>query len=316
MVLVQARQRFDPSGRNWIKEFNMKVSLKTAILAFVFVTCFPLLTVAAEGDPSNAEIQGGHSATWYDSGEPGHGLFVEVLSDSTSPTGKQMVVAWFAFIDGKQVWLLAQGDITVGENGEQALLDVFIYEGNDFPPFYDPDETESTPWGTMLLYFRGCNDAHLEWDSDIAGFGAGELELQRLSTIADSYCDPNLGGEGADDHGDTWQTGTFLTDLEESINSKTGTLEEKGDVDVFRFTLSSSDRFTCYTHASRGTDSVGILYEIVNNVEVEIVESDEHPSNDAGFWIEEELKAGRYSLHVVGKDDRETGDYEIFYKAN
>jgi hypothetical protein len=131
MVLVQARQRFDPSGRNWIKEFNMKVSLKTAILAFVFVTCFPLLTVAAEGDPPNAEIQGGHSATWYDSGEPGHGLFVEVLSDSTSPTGKQMVVAWFAFIDGKQVWLLAQGDITVGENGEQALLDVFIYEGND-----------------------------------------------------------------------------------------------------------------------------------------------------------------------------------------
>jgi hypothetical protein len=87
-------------------------------------------------------------------------------------------------------------------------------------------------------------------------------------------------------------------------------------VDVFRFTLSSADRFTCYTHASRGTDSVGILYEIVNNVEVEIVESDEHPSNDAGFWIEEELKAGRYSLHVVGKDDRETGDYEIFYKAN
>ena len=294
----------------------MNVSLKAVILAFVVAACLqpaePLL--AAEPTLYN-QIQGGHSATWYDSTQPGHGLFVEVLSDSKSPTGKKLVVSWFAFFDGMQVWLLAQGEVIDTEDGQEAVLDVVIYEGNDFPPSYDPDLTESTKWGTMLLSFIGCDLAHLEWDSVIEGFGTGELELQRLSTIAGSFCNPNQGGSDGDDHGDTWQTGTILADMSGNTNTISGSLEERGDVDVFVFTLSTSAKLIFYTHASQGTDSVGVLYEIEGSIEDEIDEYDEHPSNDAGFWIEETLIAGKYSVHVKGATESERGDYHLYYRA-
>lgn len=296
----------------------MKVSLKSTVLVFAFLISAvpPGLAQAAESEFENNLVQGGHSGAWFDSAEPGHGLFIEVLSDSTSPTGKEILVAWFAFFDGMQIWLIAQGDVVEVDDGQVALLDAFIYTGNDFPPIYDADQTESIGWGTLMLNFTGCDQAHLEWDSVIEGYGTGELELQRLTTIAGSICDPDLGGNpDADDHGDTWPTGTVLSDLGSSTEKLSASLEEEGDVDVFVFSISSNKKFICYTFGSQSVNSTGILYEIDGSKEVEIVESDEHPTDSKGFWIEENISAGTYSVHVKGRTETDRGDYQIYYRV-
>ena len=48
--------------------------------------------------------------------------------------------------------------------------------------------------------------------------------------------------------------------------------------------------------------------------EVFVVEEDEG-SHFGGFMVTESLPAGTWSLHVRGKDNRETGPYKLFYKA-
>jgi len=269
---------------------------------------------AQDGASENNFIQGGHSGAWYNVAQPGHGLFVEVLDDETSPTGKEIFLAWFAFFNGRQVWLVGQGDVTRVGDGQMAEIDVDLFEGNDFPPDYDPDRTTARYWGELTLSFTGCELALLEWSSVIQGYGSGELDLRRLTSISGSRCDPDLGGEDKlDDHGDTWETGTFLTSLGSTTRRISGQLEERGDVDVFVFELAKPAAFVGYTLSSTALDTVGTLYRIVNFQEVSVT-TDDNSGLDNGFLIERSLTAGSYSLHVVGKDGAK-GPYDFYFKA-
>lgn len=292
---------------------HSKPALLSALLAALLLFAGP--AAAQSTGKTNVLIQGGHSGTWFDVYHPGHGLFVEVLDDASSPTGKEVLVAWFAYFEGRQVWLIGQGDVVPAGAGFHAVIDVSIFEGNDFPPHYDPDLTEAADWGQLTLAFTGCDHATLHWESLVPGYGMGNLSLRRLSKIADSKCLPDLGGEDkADDHGDTWGTGTYLVNVDSSIQALDGELERRGDVDVFVFTLSGSRTFTAYTLGPTDTDTVGTLYRLVA-YEEEKVATDDDGSHFGGFKIEEPLTAGTYSLHVAGKGGAETGPYVLYYKA-
>lgn len=260
-------------------------------------------------------IQGGHSGAWYQPSQPGHGLFVEVLDDAGSPTGKAVFVAWFAFFNGRATWVVGQGDVIRREDGYVAVIEASVYEGNDFPPDYDPARTVQTFWGEMLLSFEGCDQALLEWDSALQGYGTGSLVLRRLTRIAGSACDPDLGGgTKLDDHGDDWQTGTYLTDIGGDTRKLTGRLELAGDVDVFVFRITGTSRFLGYTRGPGQLDTIGTLYEIVDFEEVEIA-TDDDSSLLGGFLIDQELPSGDYSLHIRGATDRELGEYDFYYSA-
>jgi hypothetical protein len=269
---------------------------------------------AQSGGNSGVFIQGGHSGTWYHPVQPGHGLFIEVLDDATSPTGKEVVAAWFAYFGGTQIWLLGQGDVALLDESFTAELEVSIFEGNDFPPRYDPDLTVGSTWGKITLEFHGCDQALMTWESELPEYGDGELSLSRLTRISDSDCIPDLGGGvPSDDHGDTWETATFLTDIGSATRARSGALEKNGDVDVFVITLTEAGTLTAYTLGPGELDTVGELLALINYREV-LVATEDEGSHFGGFMITETVPAGTYSLHVRGKDDRETGPYKLYYK--
>jgi hypothetical protein len=259
-------------------------------------------------------IQGGHSGAWYDVAQPGHGLFVEVMDDAGSATGKSVFAAWFAFHDDQQIWLIGQGDVIKENDGYAALLEVGIYEGNEFPPDYRPNETIRSDWGEIVLTFTGCDEAQILWDATGPGFEDGELEMRRLTTISGTGCIPNLGGEAADDdHGDSWASATYLTNLGTTQRSLDAMLEVKGDIDVFAFTLTSTRNVQLYTFGLDNLDTVGTLYKIVNSKEVKVTEND-NGTGLLGFKIEEQLGVGSYTLHVRGKNDNVKGGYRLYYQ--
>jgi len=225
---------------------------------------------------------------------------------------KEIVAAWFAYFNGEQIWLLAQGDVIKDGDGYKAYLDASIFEGMDFPPDYDPGETMESAWGTLVLSFTGCDKARVEWDSVLTGYGTGELDLRRLTSIAESQCIPDLGGEaGKDDHGDEWATATYIS-LESQTHVIESQLEERGDVDVFAFEISNSLDVILNTQGPSNTDTVGTLYRIDGNKEVEIA-FDDNSSLHNGFLIKKILTPGTYTNHVKGKRERTTGPYNFYY---
>lgn len=289
---------------------------RSFILLFAAVLLSTPLSAIAE-DKVNVFIQGGHSGAWYDPLQPGHGLFLEVLEDTHSATGKQVFAAWFAYFEGRQVWLIGQGGVVAAENGGfEAVLEVSIFSGNDFPPRYDPDSREAQDWGRIVLRFSGCDQAHLSWESELPGYGSGELNLRRLTAIADSVCVPDLGGEArADDHGNTWPTATLLDDIGPNPRVIEARLETRGDVDVFLFTVPERVQILLNTVGPGDTDTVGILYRIEHSEEREVARDDDS-SLFGGFQIEMQIPAGTYSVHISGKDDLEAGPYNFYYAAD
>lgn len=268
----------------------MKFLLKP-LLAVLIIAAGPAW---AEGGTT---VQGGHSGAWYNLGQTGHGAFAEVLDDPTSPTGKRMVFAWYAFLNGRQVWILAVGDVMQEAEGQSAVMTAWIYEGNDFPPRFDSNQLEEIPWGEIRMYFIGCDDAVIEWESIIEGYGSGSLEVQRLTTISGTTCDPTLGGlPPPDDHGDTWQTATSFPVRLVYNDSIEGKHENRDDVDVFIFTLTDAQQVALFTIGP--SDTEGTLYRIANNVETEIA-TDDNSGVNRNFVIEADLAAGTYSIHVT-----------------
>jgi hypothetical protein len=282
------------------------------VFLMTFLCSISMNVAADDAETVNNFIQGGHSGAWYNVTQPGHGLFIEVLNDSSSATGKEIFTAWFAFFENEQIWIIAQGDVIKEADGFRAYLEASIYEGNDFPPDYDPGQTTESTWGTLVLSFTGCDKAQLEWDSELAGYGTGELDLRRLTTIADSQCEPDMGGEPSkDDHGDDWGTATYIS-LESQTQVIESWLEEDDDVDVFAFEITVSLDVILYTLGPSNTDTVGTLYQIRGNNEVEIAVDDNSSSNN-GFMITKHLTPGTYTLHVKGKMKSTTGPYNFYY---
>ena len=261
-------------------------------------------------------VQGGHTGAWYNRDQNGHGLFVEILSDSSTPTGVRVLLAWYAYLDGEQIWILAEGPVVQQGNRQKAFLEAWIYSGGDFPPFFDASMVEQDVWGTMSLQFNGCHAADFTWDTSYPGFTSGQLGLERLSTILDSDCDPDLGGDSgggiSDDHGNTWQTATFLhpdVGIEGSINPR-------NDVDVFELDFTSiTDLARIQVQTTSGSlDTTGELFRLVDNVEHSVAFDDDSGVNKNFLLDVGLLEPGRYTVHV--KTFTGTGDYTIWYQLS
>jgi hypothetical protein len=142
-----------------------------------------LTSIAAGAGSGVGRLSACHSGTWYQPSQNGHGLQVQVIGAAGA---EQLVVIWFAYLNGKQSWLLGAGPV----QGDQATLAMTITHGAQFPPDFNPADVVREPWGS--LNFRAVDDqsAHIEWHSDLAGYGNGGLDLQRLSTLLEHDCQP------------------------------------------------------------------------------------------------------------------------------
>jgi hypothetical protein len=292
---------------------NLKIQFaRSLLIAVLFLFASPVTAVSTF-------IQGGHSGGWVDPTEGGHGVFVEVIVNEASPTGLSVVIAWYAFIDGKPTWIVGIGNVSQDGSGQVANISAFIYEGNDFPPLYDPSQTMEIPWGTMTLKFDGCDNAEFTYNSTIAGYGSGSIDLERFTTIAASSCNPKLGDDDTetDDHGDLWQTATafILKNFPDFSDKISGKMSYSGDIDVFTFVIYKDSEISLFSEGDY--DPMGTVYEITGNVETLII-TDDNSGDEDNFRIETMLEAGTYSLHVKKSilSTENTGNYLLTLVVN
>ena len=126
-------------------------------------------------------IGSGISGNWFDPAQSGHGFAVEVLPNN------QMLVEWFVFAPGGgPTWIVATGAIT----GDSAVLQAYqqIGEGGLFPPNFDMTRLHSHFWGTLQFRFTDCNAGLVSWQPVAAGYSAGSMSIQRLTTLAGLSC--------------------------------------------------------------------------------------------------------------------------------
>jgi hypothetical protein len=134
-------------------------------------------------DCRDIAIGPGMTGSWFDGGQSGHGLSIEVLPGQPL----QLRASWFVFApDGGQSWIIGQGPVA----GTRAVLQGYqmVGPGGRFPPAFDQARVRAEPWGTLTFTFRDCNHGQVAWASSAPGYGNGIMELERLTLPAGLTC--------------------------------------------------------------------------------------------------------------------------------
>ena len=140
-----------------------------------------LTQIAAAPAGSASALRSCHSGSWFQPTQNGHGLQVEIIGE---PGNQRLLAVWFAYLNGAQRWLLGTGPIV----GDSATLAMTITRGGDFPPDFNPASVVREPWGTLNFRVSGADSARIDWQSGIAGYGSGGLELVRLVSLLGKEC--------------------------------------------------------------------------------------------------------------------------------
>ena len=109
------------------------------------------------------------------------------------------------------------------------------------------------------------------------------------------------GGGGSDDHGNTFARATNLT----APGGGDGNLEIAGDVDFFRFTVTTAGIYTI--DSSGVTDVAGVLYNGTYNQ----IASDDDSAGNRNFRLRRELTPGTYYFRVKASNGIATGAYSL-----
>jgi hypothetical protein len=132
-------------------------------------------------DAADFEIDGTLSGTWYDPAHDGEGWIVEVLNPETA------LVIWFSYTPGgDQAWFLGTGAV----DGDRITLDMEISAGTSFGAGFDTNEIEKPIWGMVTIEFNVCSSGTVSYESVIDGYGSGQLNAVRLTTLDGLKCEP------------------------------------------------------------------------------------------------------------------------------
>lgn len=126
---------------------------------------------AGEGPPAGVAV--GLTGAWFDPDQPGAGLFFEELA------GGRLNAYWFTYDDqGRPAWMTGVGQ----RIGNQFVFDSLLMpRGTAFGADFDPGAVVLEHWGRMVVTIPDCTGVGLEYESGIDGFGAGSLQLIRLT---------------------------------------------------------------------------------------------------------------------------------------
>ena len=143
-------------------------------MKYILGLLFLCISIPASAIEVNSRLSG----IWYNSDQSGHGLNIAVLDENTT------IVYWYVYhTDGTPMFL-----ITVGENGDGRTAGSTYYNtGMRFGEFNSADIIE-TVWGSSSVTFHDCNNATLEYASDVDGYGSGSIAMQRLASVAGQKC--------------------------------------------------------------------------------------------------------------------------------
>ncbi|MEM1410966.1 MAG: choice-of-anchor Q domain-containing protein [Pseudomonadota bacterium] len=122
----------------------------------------------------------GLSGSFFDPDRDGEGLIIQWLED-----GRVLVIMFTFDPDGNQLWLTGSGT----PNGRSVTIDVlYPAASTSWGRGFDESEIDLQPWGTFTLNWTSCNALTFNWDSNVAGFGSGSHQYQRLTRLANTSC--------------------------------------------------------------------------------------------------------------------------------
>jgi hypothetical protein len=135
----------------------------TKILRSSGFVCVSLLFLAGNALADLIIAEGKPTGQWFDPARSGEGFYVEVIQ--TGDTA-QLGIAMYSYdAEGKQLWLVGNKPVEAGATA--ITVPVVQIEGPVWGSGYDPDDQNTTDFGTITARFTSCNSALFEVHTNV-----------------------------------------------------------------------------------------------------------------------------------------------------
>lgn len=125
-----------------------------------------------------------HTGSWFDPDNARRGFVVEVTNDASSDLGPLVVVYWYDYLDGQQIW--ATGSVRFEYGASEVDIPLLRTEGGQFGQAYDPNAVViDNDWGMLNLRFFECDQGRFRFTTVL---GSDDYNLTRLTIPAQYSC--------------------------------------------------------------------------------------------------------------------------------
>lgn len=125
-----------------------------------------------------------HTGSWFDPANPGRGFILEVAQASGAEQGPILILSWYDFHEGQQIWLY--GITSFNWGASQVTIPMQISSGGQFGAAYNPGQvTSNANWGTVSVRFTGCDAGTWTYTSI---YGDGTVPVRSLSLPTRESC--------------------------------------------------------------------------------------------------------------------------------
>jgi len=147
----------------------------------------PLIKRAVRVAPDRFPILPLHSGTWYDPAKSGRGFLVEISQVSGSETGPLLVVSWYDYFEGEQIWMSGAAPYSWGAS--EVEVPMVITRGGQFGEAFEADQViRDVDWGRLTVRFTDCDAGVFSYTSE---YGNGSVSVISLTMPADASCAGN-----------------------------------------------------------------------------------------------------------------------------
>lgn len=127
-----------------------------------------------------------HTGSWFDPATGGTGFNIEVTQDASTEDGPLMVVYWYDFREGRQIWATGAERFDFGTS-ELTLELVSAEQPGELADFRSPPAGEAfETWGSLTVRFNDCRTGSFSYDT--VELGSGSIEVTRLTLPDQASC--------------------------------------------------------------------------------------------------------------------------------
>lgn len=127
-----------------------------------------------------------HTGSWFDPATNGTGFNIEIGNDASSEDGPLVLVYWYDFREGRQIWVTGAEPFAFGASEITVELISVDEPGGEVgfrnPPAFDAFEV----WGSLTIRFDDCRNGLFTYDS--VELGRGDIEVTRLTLPNQASC--------------------------------------------------------------------------------------------------------------------------------
>lgn len=125
-----------------------------------------------------------HTGTWYDPANPGRGFLIEVAQVTGAENSPLLVVTWYDFFEGKQIWMIGTAPFAWGASSVEVPMQ--ISTGAQFGAAFSPSQITANPnWGRLTIRFTGCSAGTFTYTS---AYGNGTIPATSLTLPTNESC--------------------------------------------------------------------------------------------------------------------------------